>query len=198
MTVGLRNRSVVMAAAAAVAVCMGLSTSASAADDRPTSPDEQPAVTPEQLAASVRTFSVEGSVRTFSIEGSVTPLETTRREPTQTVVVLDTDIAFAFRSADLAPAAGRRITQLLGRVPRGARVSITGHTDAIGDAAFNLVLSKRRAAAVAQSLRAARPDLVLTVTGRGEADPVAPDVLNGEDNPEGRSKNRRVEIRFPS
>ncbi len=183
--------------AAAVAIVLAMAPQpASAADGGPTSPDQQPAVSPEQLAASVRVFTVEGSVRTFVVKGSVTSLETTRREARQTVVSLDTDIAFAFASATLAPAAGRRIAQLVARVPRRSRVSITGHTDSVGAPASNLALSRRRAAAVAEAVRAARPDLVLTVAGRGEAQPVEPNTLGGTDNPAGRSKNRRVEIRF--
>ncbi len=196
MTAPSGRRAALTTAAVAIVLAVVSSTSASAADGRPTSPDEQPAVTPEQLAASVRVFAVEGSVRTFTVEGSVTSLETTRREARQTVVSLDTDIAFAFASATLAPAAGRRIAQLVKDAPRRSRMSITGHTDSVGAPASNLALSRRRAAAVAAAVRAARPDLVLTVTGRGEAEPVEPNTLGGEDNPAGRSKNRRVEIRF--
>jgi OOP family OmpA-OmpF porin len=33
--------------------------------------------------------------------------------------------------------------------------------------------------------------------GHGEADPVAPNSVNGEDNPSGRALNRRVTIAFP-
>lgn len=44
---------------------------------------------------------------------------------------------------------------------------------------------------MAAAVRSSRPDLRLTVTGRGEADPVAPNTLGGKDNPEGRGKNRR-------
>ena len=36
----------------------------------------------------------------------------------------------------------------------------------------------------------------LTVTGHGDTDPVAPNSKGGEDNPEGRAENRRVEIRY--
>ena len=59
-------------------------------------------------------------------------------------------------------------------------------------------LSQRRAEAVAAAVAAARPDLVLSTEGRGEADPVAPNDNGGEDNPDGRAANRRVEIRYAS
>ena len=44
--------------------------------------------------------------------------------------------------------------------------------------------------------RAARPDLKLDVEGFGKGRPVAPNSQGGEDNPEGRALNRRVEIRY--
>lgn len=53
-----------------------------------------------------------------------------------------------------------------------------------------------RAQAVADAVAAARPDLVLEVAGRGEAEPAAPNEQGGEDNPEGREQNRRVELRY--
>jgi outer membrane protein OmpA-like peptidoglycan-associated protein len=61
-----------------------------------------------------------------------------------------------------------------------------------------VALSKRRAAAVAKAVRAARPDLVLTVTGRGEAEPVEPNTQGGKDKPGGAQQEPAVEIKFAS
>jgi OmpA-OmpF porin, OOP family len=72
-------------------------------------------------------------------------------------------------------------------------VSVGGHTDNVGNAASNLRLSRARAQAVATAVKAARPDLVLTVRGFGESTPVASNT-----DSRARSKNRRVEIRFAS
>lgn len=71
------------------------------------------------------------------------------------------------------------------------RLRIEGHTDDVGDDAANLSLSERRAAAVAaflvemHGIDAAR----LESAGLGETRPVA-----GNDTPEGRQTNRRVEL----
>jgi outer membrane protein OmpA-like peptidoglycan-associated protein len=72
------------------------------------------------------------------------------------------------------------------------RLRIDGHTDDIGDDAANLDLSGRRAAAVKAALvsrfriEAAR----LSTAGYGEASP-----QETNDTPEGRARNRRVELR---
>src|ERR1017187_9634641 len=71
------------------------------------------------------------------------------------------------------------------------KLKIEGHTDSTGDAALNLDLSKRRAAAVKQVLvaefqiDAAR----LTTDGLGATKPMEPN-----DTPQGRAQNRRVEF----
>jgi outer membrane protein OmpA-like peptidoglycan-associated protein len=71
------------------------------------------------------------------------------------------------------------------------KLKIEGHTDSTGDAALNLDLSKRRAAAVKQVLvaefqiDAAR----LTTDGLGATKPLEPN-----DTPQGRAQNRRVEL----
>jgi OOP family OmpA-OmpF porin len=71
------------------------------------------------------------------------------------------------------------------------RLEVQGHTDNVGQAAANLVLSRDRAAAVRDYLiktggiAAAR----LTSVGLGDTKPVAPNTTD-----EGRALNRRVEI----
>lgn len=71
------------------------------------------------------------------------------------------------------------------------KLKITGHTDNVGTAASNLDLSRRRAAAVAKVLSdqfAIAADRFST-DGKGDAQALA-----GNDKPEGRAMNRRVEF----
>jgi OOP family OmpA-OmpF porin len=71
-------------------------------------------------------------------------------------------------------------------------VVIEGHTDNVGSAETNMRLSKERAAAVADYLSAqgVKRDRMIVI-GYGEDKPVSPD---SNATPEGRAKNRRVEI----
>lgn len=162
----------------------------------PSGPDQAPTPSGEQLAESVTTYEVSDSVTTYVVEGTVTSVESERRDGAETVLSLDTDILFEFGSAQLPPPAAARITALVADLPRDTAVAVTGHTDSIGDPASNLRLSQERAQAVADVVAAARPDLRLTVTGRGEQDPVAANTTGGKDDPEGRQQNRRVELRY--
>jgi outer membrane protein OmpA-like peptidoglycan-associated protein len=76
-------------------------------------------------------------------------------------------------------------------------LQIEGYTDAIGPASYNLILSKRRAQAVANQIdsKGIREDQ-LKIIGFGEENPVAiNNNANGTDNPQGRKYNRRVEIK---
>ncbi|MEW6299327.1 MAG: OmpA family protein, partial [Thermodesulfobacteriota bacterium] len=77
------------------------------------------------------------------------------------------------------------------------RVTIEGHTDAIGTEAYNLRLSRRRAEAVKRYLvaKGVAAERLATV-GRGEGQPIAPNTNpDGTDNPEGRAMNRRAELK---
>jgi outer membrane protein OmpA-like peptidoglycan-associated protein len=121
--------------------------------------------------------------------------------PGHVELTLGTDVLFAFGKADLTPAANQRLKQVADRIRTQAKgvVSVDGHTDSVGSAADNLALSQRRAQAVHAALAALLTGTAVTfeVTGHGEAKPVAPNTkANGGDNPSGRAKNRRVEIRF--
>jgi outer membrane protein OmpA-like peptidoglycan-associated protein len=82
------------------------------------------------------------------------------------------------------------IAQIMQKYPDW-KLSVSGHTDNIGGDAYNLDLSKRRAAAVKQALVARyhiAPDR-LTTDGYGASGPV-----DTNDTLEGRARNRRVEL----
>jgi outer membrane protein OmpA-like peptidoglycan-associated protein len=153
--------------------------------------------TTAQIAASVESYSIDGSVDVYTVDGSVDTLAATSTSATGTTLTLGTDVFFDFGSAHLDPTAGQALTGKLGQIPKRAKVSVTGYTDAIGSSASNLTLSKKRAKAVAGAIAKARPDLRLSTSGRGESAPVAPNTLGGQDNPEGRAQNRRVELNWP-
>jgi len=69
-------------------------------------------------------------------------------------------------------------------------VLIYGYTDNIGDEKTNKILSQKRAEAVKEALRRyGIKETRLTAIGKGEADPIA-----DNSTPEGRAKNRRIEV----
>jgi len=84
----------------------------------------------------------------------------------------------------------RQVSAYLKENPE-VKVTITGHTDDVGDTGANQTLSEKRAAAVAASLSgdfgidAAR----FTTAGKGESQPMAKN-----DSLEGKAMNRRVEF----
>jgi outer membrane protein OmpA-like peptidoglycan-associated protein len=122
-----------------------------------------------------------------------------RETATETRIELPADILFDFDKADIRPAAGPALKQAADLIRKGARgtVTIEGHTDAKGSAGYNQKLSERRSASV-QKWLVEREDLRsvrFQTKGFGAARPVAPNAKpDGTDDPEGRQKNRRVEI----
>jgi outer membrane protein OmpA-like peptidoglycan-associated protein len=120
------------------------------------------------------------------------------RETDRGVVVNLPDVLFEFGKANLTGDASskiRSISEVLNNQARGRRVSVEGHTDSIGSETFNQRLSERRANTVAATLETEGVSANrITVKGFGERYPVAPNTINGVDNPEGRAKNRRVEV----
>lgn len=121
------------------------------------------------------------------------------RETNRGIVVNLPDVLFEFNSYRLTTDARAKVAHIASVLKDRAdnrRVSIEGHTDAIGSEAYNQSLSERRAKTVTQELaydgvREAR----LATRGFGERYPVAPNTHeNGADDPHGRAKNRRVEV----
>ncbi len=108
------------------------------------------------------------------------------------IVTLPQDILFATDSAQLTGALQadlRVVARSLNDYPN-TTVNVIGHTDNVGDAAYNQGLSQRRAQAVTSVLINAgvNPARIRTF-GRGEDAPIATNLT-----PEGRQQNRRVEI----
>jgi outer membrane protein OmpA-like peptidoglycan-associated protein len=144
----------------------------------------------------VKALVLDVFVVSANIEGDSTEAETTGRVQ----LTLGADVLFAFGKADLTPAANQRLAQIADRIRQQAKgiVRIDGHTDSIGDPASNQRLSQQRAEAVRVALAPlAESSVTFQVTGHGETRPVADNATpDGKDNPAGRAKNRRVEIRF--
>lgn len=112
-------------------------------------------------------------------------------------VRLNSDVLFDFGESKLKPQAFEALDEVVGTIQNKAKgvISITGHTDSKGSDAANLKLSFERAEAVKNYFVSKGLHFDYQIDGKGESEPVAPNQLSqGEDNPEGRQKNRRVDI----
>lgn len=112
-------------------------------------------------------------------------------EPTKRKIVLR-GVRFDFDKADIRPDAKAILDEAAKTLKEEGAIAVVveGHTDARGTEAYNLKLSQRRAAAVRGYLAGKGIDSNrLTVEAYGEGKPVA-----SNDDEEGRSQNRRVEL----
>lgn len=116
-----------------------------------------------------------------------------RIEQQQSIKLEAENIEFKTNSAQISPRSVTYLTEnllpLLQQNPK-VKLMVSGHTDNVGDDAYNLNLSKQRAKSVVDLLiqngiEARR----LSFEGYGESRPVASNAT-----PEGRSANRRVEF----
>lgn len=113
--------------------------------------------------------------------------------PKETRIVVDENRhgpLFAFDKSEIANTASiDPVVEMLKKGPE-LRVQVIGHTDSVGADAYNQGLSERRAQAVARYLeRNGITNNRITVSGKGESEPVADNSTN-----EGRAQNRRVEF----
>jgi outer membrane protein OmpA-like peptidoglycan-associated protein len=157
----------------------------------------KPAVSP--LKATV--LQIKGTVA--DMRARVDPLQAALKDLGATVtqkeikISLSADVLFDFDKANLRPEAApelEKVAAVLKAHPRAA-VTIEGHTDGKGTDKYNQPLSERRAASVQKWLAANGVGAKITTRGWGKRKPVVPNTKpNGADDPEGRQKNRRVEI----
>ncbi len=121
-----------------------------------------------------------------------TPVAAVAPEPPKPDTLVIPDVLFQFNSSELNAGLYGKLDSLIGKIPResGIQLQLVGHTDNVGTDTYNLDLSRRRAASVAEYLREKGwEQYIRHVSGAGKTTPVAPN-----DTPEGRRRNRRVEI----
>jgi outer membrane protein OmpA-like peptidoglycan-associated protein len=107
-------------------------------------------------------------------------------------VTFTSGLLFAFNSDSIQAAAGTNLRELaasLNRYP-DSQLLIVGHTDNVGDDAYNQRLSERRANSAAAYLAAQGVTRTrISASGKGESEPVTTN-----DTDAGRQQNRRVEV----
>jgi outer membrane protein OmpA-like peptidoglycan-associated protein len=117
----------------------------------------------------------------------------TRRTALGLVMNLGGDhLKFEFDKADLQPADKELLSRIAGilMTSHDYTISVNGHTDDVGSAAYNQKLSERRAQAVRDYLaQAGLPADILSVEGHGKSLPLVRGTTDAA-----RAKNRRVEL----
>jgi outer membrane protein OmpA-like peptidoglycan-associated protein len=101
-------------------------------------------------------------------------------------------INFDFDKAIIKPESKPIINEVIRMMKQSPdlKLSIDGYTDNVGTHEYNIKLSQARAAAVVEALtKAGIAADRLSSAGYGDSNPIA-----DNDKPEGRAKNRRVEL----
>ena len=114
------------------------------------------------------------------------------RDSARGLIVNMSDVLFDTGSATLKPGAREKLAKISGILLAhpGLTLQVEGHTDSVGTDEFNQELSGRRADAVRDYLaEEGVPASTMTAQGFGKTQPVATN-----DTPEGRQRNRRVEL----
>ena len=108
------------------------------------------------------------------------------------VVNMPQDVLFATDSADLRGTLTRDVQAVANSLVKypNSTIQVIGHTDSTGSDAYNMDLSQRRAASVANVLNySGVPASRIQTIGKGKTQPIASNATEA-----GRAQNRRVEI----
>src|ERR1700730_9085346 len=120
-----------------------------------------------------------------------------RTTDTEIQIELSSDVLFDFDKSDLRPVAIPsllKVVTVMQSYPAYV-CTIGGRTDGKGGKEYNQRLSERRANSVETWLVGHGASNQMNTQGFGDTKPVAANTKpNGSDDPEGRQKNRRVEI----
>lgn len=128
---------------------------------------------------------------------SVTPPKGKSLKPIH--IRLQAETLFLFDHYDLTSRAKTRLIAIVKRLHNLGvkRIKVDGYSDSLGTTAYNQTLSEDRAATVGKLLRTKLRLAKSKVKerGYGESHPVAANTnADSSDNPDGRAKNRRVEV----
>ncbi len=149
---------------------------------------DQKAMAAGQSANQAQTLANQAANRADSLTGTVANLDNYRP-------VVETSVHFAFNKYNLTSKAKKALDELGAELPNAKHsiIVVDGNTDSVGPAAYNYVLSKRRADSVIQYLvtKYNIPAYKIYIIGLGKDQPVAPN-----SNTAGRAKNRRVDVRL--
>ncbi len=132
------------------------------------------------------------------IESALKDLNAKETE-TEFQIELSGDVLFNFDKWDIRPEAEealKNVAEVINAI-ESSKVKISGHTDSKGADDYNQQLSEKRAESVKKWLieNTEVDSEIFEISGYGESKPVEPNTNpDGSDNPEGRQKNRRVEI----
>ena len=143
----------------------------------------------------------DNAMRTAAVEvdgTEIEQLEIAKEEKdanNNNVIVLDTNqLKFDFNSATIKEEYTPILEKLKNYIEaKNEKISITGYTDSKGTKEYNRELSLRRAESVEEKLidLGLPPEKIIETKGNGDKNPVA-----SNDTEEGRSANRRIEIKF--
>jgi OOP family OmpA-OmpF porin len=141
-----------------------------------------------------RVRALDPSVR--RLDPKVRSLRTETVDAAGTTVTISSDVLFDFDSADLTAKARTVVDDTAQRLKSTTgRLTVVGHTDGVGTPQYNQGLSEARARSVADQLRTTLGSArAVTTSGRAATQPVAPETVDGHDDPAGRALNRRVVI----
>jgi outer membrane protein OmpA-like peptidoglycan-associated protein len=153
--------------------------------------------------AKIDRSAVKADIRTLvsnieNLSATVQDLQVTETD-FEVRIQLAADVLFDFDKSDIKPQAAAVLKQAASFVRDKAKgtVQIDGHTDGKGSDAYNQKLSERRAASVKNWFvnKEGLSNVKFSTQGFGAKKPVAPNTKpDGSDDPDGRQKNRRVEI----
>ena len=113
---------------------------------------------------------------------------------------IEATLDFSASRGEIPAAAARKLDEMLKQPigPSGGCIVVRGHTDSRGSDVQNVEMSRKRAEQVADYLadRGVARERI-RIVALGERRQVAPNALpDGSDFPEGRAKNRRVDVTF--
>ena len=174
----------------------------------PSLADDEP---PEGITGKGEVASISGEVRSLTTEivavaGRVEDLAgmkldmQVKETKTEIRIELAADVLFDFDKADIRPQAKEQLQKAADLIREHAKkgtVTIEGHTDGKGADDYNQKLSDRRAQSVRDYFVKVEKvsGVKFSTKGYGKTKPVAPNAKpDGSDDPDGRQKNRRVEI----